>query len=434
MADMASVSRSMRRHAMATGLASVVLLAGVGGWAAATTLSGAVVTMGSFVVETNVKLVQHPEGGVVGELLVQEGDEVKAGQVLVRLDATQTRANLAIVAKRLDELLARQARLEAERDGLEAIVFPPELTARPDNADVAKAMTSEQSLFGFRRETRHGLKAQLAERIIQYGHEIEGLAAQQDAFEHGLDVLDTEIEGLRDLYQRNLVSLQRLNALEREAASLGGEHGEVIAARAQASGRIAEARLQVLQVDNDLKTEVGAELRDVQAQIGEFLERRIAAEDALKRIDIVAPQDGYVHELILHTVGGVVPAGDALMQVVPKADRLALDVRVSPRDIDQIHLHQTARLRLSAFNQRTTPELAGTVIRVAADLTQDRTTGASYYLVRIAVPQEQLARLDDLTLVPGMPAEAFIQTGERTALSYFIKPFTDQMSRAFREE
>ncbi len=429
-----AVTLSIRRHLMAGLLASVALVGGAGAWAAVTELSGAVVAPGHFVVDSYVKKIQHPTGGVVGEILVREGDEVKAGDVVMRLDATQTRANLAIVAKRLEELAARLARLEAERDDMEAIVFPDWLMARRDSQNVAAAIHSEERLFEFRKASRKSKKAQLAERIVQYRHEIEGLKAQEIAYASGIEVIQSEVSSLEGLRRQGIVSVQRLNSLKTQAATYGGERGEKIAYQAQAAGRIAETRLQILQVDQDLKTEVGQELREIQAQVGEYVERKIAAEDQLRRIDIVAPQGGVVHQLAVHTVGGVIAPADPIMLIVPEGDDLALEVQISPKDIDQIQIGHRAVLRMSAFNLRTTPELNGHVGRIAADLTTDERTGQSYYLVRIVVPHEELAKLRDLKLVPGMPAEAMIRTSERTALSFLVKPLADQINRAFREE
>ncbi len=433
-ADDNQVIRSIRRH-LAAGLAlGLVLVGGAGGWAATTELAGAVVASGSFVVDSYVKKVQHPKGGVVGEILVQEGAQVRAGDVVMRLDATQTRASLAIVTKRLDELTARLARLEAERDDLDAIDFPDQLLARRDNPDVASAIRSETRLFEFRREARAGKKAQLGERIAQYEHEIEGLKAQEIAYADGLRVLQSEIVSQETLQERGVVSVQRLNSLRTQAATFGGEHGEKIAYQAQAQGRITETRLQILQIEQDLKTEVSQELREIQGQIGELIERKTAAEDELKRIDIVAPQSGTVHQLAVHTVGGVVSPGEPIMLIVPKGEDLALDVRIQPKDIDQVQPGQKAVLRLSAFSQRTTPELNGHVSRVAADLSTDEKSGLTYYLVRLSINHEEMQKLGGLTLVPGMPAEAMIKTGDRTALSYLVKPISDQINRAFREE
>lgn len=429
-----TLDRSVTRHLLAAGLVAAGILLAVTVWANLASLAGAVVSSGSFVVDSYVKKVQHPDGGVVGELLVREGQRVAANDILIRLDATQIRANVAVVQKRLDELTARQARLEAERDDLPAISFPEALLARGDQPDVARALHNEAQLFTFRQQSKAGQKSQLAERIAQYEMQITGLKAQADAYSRATELLAEEITNARNLRDGGLMTLAQLNALEREAATFGGELGEAMAGQAEAGGRIAETRLQILQIDGDLKTEIGAELRDVQAEIGEYVERLVAAEDQLRRIDIAAPQDGVVHELTVHAPGAVISPAEPVMLIVPDQDRLALDARIAPQDIDQLHLGQKAVLRLSAFDLRTTPELNGTVSRIAADLTTDRATGISYYLVRIELPPAELARLGDLALVPGMPAEAFIQTGERSALSYVLKPLSDQIQRAFREQ
>lgn len=429
-----SVSRSIRLHLSAGLIGTFALAGGAGAWASMTRLAGAVVAPGHFVVESYVKKVQHPKGGVVGEIRVEEGDRVNGGDIVMRLDATQTRANLGIVNRRLDELNARLARLEAERDDLREITFPSELTERAGDVAVASVIHSETRLFEFRREAREGRKAQLVERISQYQHEIDGLKAQEEAFSEGMHVLKTEIETLSSLRQQGIVSDQRLNGLKTQVATFGGERGEKIAYQAQTAGRVAETRMQILQVDQDIRTEVGSELREVQAQIGEYTERRVAAEDELRRIDIVAPQSGTVHQLAVHTVGGVVAAADPIMLIVPGGEDLALEVQIAPKDIDQIRPGQKAMLRMSAFNLRMTPELVGHVSRIAADLTSDQRTGQSYYLVRLSLPSSELAKLEGLVLLPGMPAEAMIQTGDRTALSYLVKPLSDQIARAFREE
>lgn len=428
------ISRSIRRHLVASLIASIGLAVGIGGWAAATNLAGAVVASGHMVVDSYVKKVQHPTGGVVGEILVREGDKVKAGDVVLRLDSTTTRANLAIVTRRLDEFRARFARLEAERDDLQAVVFPAELQSRADDPEIAAILHGEERLFAIRREALESKRAQLRERVVQYEHEIEGLKAQEVAYDQGIEVLEKEIGSLGGLRSQGIVSDQRLNGLKTQLATFGGERGEKIALQAQAAGRITETKLQILQIEQDLKAEVGRELRDTQAQIGEYVERKVAAEDELKRIDIVAPQSGMVHQLQVHTVGGVVTPADPIMLIVPENDNLALEVNIQPKDVDQIHPGMPAVLRMSAFNQRTTPELNGIVSRIAADLTTDQRSGLSYYVVRIAVPPQELKKLAGLTLVPGMPAEAFIQTSERTALSYIVKPLADQINRAFREE
>lgn len=418
--------RAIRRYLLA-GVASLGLLVlGVGGLAAMTKLSGAVIAPGRLVVDTNVKKVQHPSGGVIGAIRVREGDPVKAGQLLVRLDATVTEANLAIVSKSLDEFEARQARLKAERDGAEAISFPESL--RPD------LIAGEASLFNLRHEARTGKRAQLKERITQLGDEISGLNQQKTAKAREIALITEELEGIRKLWKQKLVSIGRVTLLERDAARLDGEHGRLIAAIAQAKGRVGETELQILQIDQDFRSEVAGELRDVEAKVAEYSERKIAAEDQLKRIDIKAPQDGVVHQLAVHTVGGVVQGGEALMLIVPVSDELTVEARIAPQDIDQIAAGQSVILRLSAFNQATTPELSGRLVTIAADLTTDEKTGFSFYTARVSLPRSEIVRLKGLALAPGMPAEVFFPTHERTILSYLVKPLSDQMERAFREE
>ena len=426
--------RSMRRHLVSAIVVTSILIVGVAGWGATAVISGAVVAPGSLVVDSNVKKVQHLTGGIVGELRVRDGDRVRAGDIVVRLDETVTRANLAIITKGLDELMARKARLESERDGLDTIVFPAQLLAGAGDPDRAAAMDSERKLFNLRRTARNGQKAQLQERIAQLQEEIVGLTAQQTSKIREIALIERELAGVRELWKQNLVQLTRLTALEREAARLDGEHGQLIAAAAQARGKIAETSLQILQIDQDIASDVAKELREVDGKIGEFIERKVAAEDQLKRIDIRAPQDGTVFQLAVHTVGGVITAGDPIMLIVPEADSLSVEVRVNPQDIDRLQLNQKAILRFTAFNVRTTPEIEGTVTRISADTSTDQRTGQSYYTVRIAMAADQVERLGDVKLLPGMPVEAFVQTGDRTMFSYLMKPLHDQFVRAFREK
>lgn len=425
---------SIQRHMVAGVTVVLMLVGGVGGWASTTELSGALIAPGSIVVDSNIKKVQHPTGGVVGEVRVRDGDHVKAGDIVVRLDETVTRANLSIVTKGLNELAARKARLEAERDNLDAIKFPDELIARHDNIEAAAAMSSERKLFDLRRNARTGQRSQLRERVGQLREEIGGLTSQQTSKGKEIVLIERELVGVRDLFQKNLIQINRLTQLEREGTRLDGERGQLIASVAQSKGKIAELELQILQIDQDLSSEVAKELRDVDGKIGEFVERKITAEDQLKRIDIRAPQDGTVFQSNVHTVGGVITAGDAIMMVVPNADNLTVEAKVNPQDIDQLRVGQKALLRFTTFNQRTTPEIYGAVTRVSADITTDQRSGASYYTVRIGMSAEEIARLGEVRLVPGMPVEAFIQTGERTVMSYLVKPLYDQLSRAFREK
>src|SRR6266852_6421758 len=295
--DAAASRRSIRRHLFA-GVAVVALLArGVGGWASATEFAGAVIATGFVVVDSNIKKVQHLTGGIVGELKVHDGDRVSAGDVVVRLDDTITRANLAIVKKGLDELVGRKARLESERDGRLTIKFPDDMLARLGDPEVAHVVESESKLFELRRSARQGQKAQYRERIAQLNEEARGLGAQQGAKDQELGLIGRELAGVKELWAKNLIQLTRLTSLEREQARLQGERGQLIASAAQIKGKIAETELQIIQVDQDLSSDVAKETREIEAKIGEFVERKVTAEDQLKRIEIRAPQDGTVFQL-----------------------------------------------------------------------------------------------------------------------------------------
>ncbi|HEV2565201.1 MAG TPA: HlyD family type I secretion periplasmic adaptor subunit [Microvirga sp.] len=433
-AQPASARTSIRRHTL-LGLSSALLLVGgLGGWAVVTELSGAVVAPGAVVVDSHVKKVQHPTGGVVGEILARDGDRVRSGDVVIRLDETVARANLAMVSKSLDELATRQSRLEAERDGLERVAVPAALKRRLNEPELERLVLGEVRLFESRREARDGQKAQLKERISQLQEQIDGLDLQAAAKADEIQLIQSELSGVEQLWRKNLVPITRVTALKREETRLRGERGQLISNVAQAKGRISETALQILQIDQDLRSEVSKELREVQAKVAELVERRVAAEDQLKRIDIRAPQDGFVHQSIVHTVGGVINAGEPLMMIVPEADELSIEVKVSPQDIDQLQPGLDTVLRLSAFNQRTTPELKGRVSLIAADLVTDQRSGVQYYPVRVAFADGERDRLGALKLVPGMPVEGFIQTGYRTVFSYLTKPIADNMAKAFREE
>jgi membrane fusion protein, type I secretion system len=426
--------RSIRLH-LITGLVVVLVLAGgFGGWASSVPISGALIAPGSVVVDSNVKKVQHPTGGVVGEVRAHDGDLVKAGDIVVRLDETVVKASLAIVVKTLNGLYARAARLEAEQRGSDKIKFPAALTDRADDPDVRDVMASETKLFDVRVNGRVGQKAQLRERVTQLNDEIAGLQAQEASKDKEIALVEKELVGVRQLYDQHLVQLTRLTTLERDAARLSGERAQYISSRAQAKGKITETELQIIQVDKDMLSEVSKDLRETNDKIGEFVERKVTAEDQLRRIDIRAPQDGMVLQSTVHTVGGVITAGDAIMMIVPQADALSVEAKVNPQDIDKLQIGQKTMLRLSAFNQRTTPELNGVVTRVSADVTTDQRTGQSYYTIRVSMPPEEIQRLGDVKVIPGMPVEAFVQTGDRTMLSYLMKPLSDQFMRAFREK
>jgi HlyD family secretion protein len=420
------------------GVTILAILVGLfGGWAAFAELSGAVIASGFIVVESNVKKVQHPTGGIVGSIFVKQGDLVREGQILLQLDDTVPRATLGIVRSQLDELGARRSRLTAERDRADAISFDDDLLDRRQETSVAAAIAGERKLFESRRSALTGQRSQLRERAAQINEEIRGLSAQRAAKEKEIALIAEELTGVADLYKKNLVSIMRYMALQRDQTKLQGEHGQLVAEIARARGRISEIELQIIQLDQDLRTEVLRELRDIEGKIAELKERLTAAEDQLRRVAIRAPQTGMVHELNVHTVGGVIGGGETLMLIVPRADKLVVETRVAPTDIDQITLGAPVLVRIMAGNQRTTPDVAGSVTQVSADLTREQASGSqagqAYFMVRVALNEESVRRLGDLRLVPGMPAEAFIQTGLRTPLDYLIKPLQEQIARALRE-
>lgn len=434
MTEIRRPDRSLRATLVAGFVLVGALTAAFGGWAATTQFAGAVIAPGQLVVEGNVKKVQHPTGGVVGALGVREGDRVEAGAVVARLDDTLARANAGIARKGLADLWARRARLTAERDGLAEMPDPPERAAEPDDEDLRLAIANERKLFEMRRGARLGQVEQLRQRIGQLREEIRGQTALRETKGRELDLIVRELEGVEALYEKNLVQLTRLVALRREQARIEGERAQLTSASAQTEGRITEIEMQIGQIASDLASEVARDTKETDARIGELVERRAAAEDALKRVDIRAPQTGIVHQMNVHTVGGVVGPGEALMMVVPDDDVLAVEAKVAPQEIDRLHLGQAAALRFPAFNARTMPEIVGTLAFVSPDVTVDQRTGAPSYTIRIAVTAEERARLGAVRLTPGMPVEAFVRTDDRTVLSYFTKPLADQVAHAFREK
>ncbi|MGH6763966.1 MAG: HlyD family type I secretion periplasmic adaptor subunit [Phyllobacterium sp.] len=429
-----SAEHAVRRLTIFALCVIFVLLFGIGGLAAMTVLSGAVVAPGTLVVDSHVKPVQHSKGGIVAAIQVANGDAVERGDVLVRVDSTEITASRAIVANRLDELAVRSMRLAAERDGNTAMIFPASLAARSGDQAIADLLSGEEHLFQARKASRNGKKAQLQERIQQLEQEIGGLAAQRTGKTREIELIGKELASLYKLSQKGLVPVDRVYALEREAARLSGELGNLTAMIAQSKGRIAETKLQIIQIDDDHMSEVAEDLRRTQAEAGEFSERLVAIENDLKQADIRAPQAGIVHHLAVYAPGAVIGPGDPILQVVPVADALVAEIRIAPQDIDQLEPGQKVSLLFPAFNQRTTPQINGTVARIAPDLTREQQAGLSYYLVRVTVSGEEWRRLGPVRPVSGMPVEAFVQTGARTVLSYLMKPLADQMARAFREE
>ncbi|MBR1187291.1 HlyD family type I secretion periplasmic adaptor subunit [Bradyrhizobium sp. AUGA SZCCT0160] len=413
---------------------TVLLLAGCGGWAAWAMLEGAVVAAGTVKVDQNLKEVQHRDGGIVRTLAVRQGDQVKEGQVLATLDDVQIKAEHLIVRAQMVEALGRRARLVAERDNLAAAEFPAEMHALfPSTAGAV--IHGETRLFTGNKTARDSQKEQLELSIAQTGEEIRGMEARLAAKEEEIKLVGAEREKLQALFDRKIVEYQRVYSAQRDYARIMGEQGEIQASIARAKVRTSEIRVQIIAVDQNASTEAQKELRTVEARIAELQERKLAVEDRLSRTEIRSPASGYINELFAYTVGGVITPAAKIATVVPQNADLKFEIRISPADIDQVRVGQPARIRLTAFNRTTTPELKGTVAMVSPASARDPSNGQEHYIahVRLLPAEEDLIQQKGLRLVPGMPAEVFVSTQERTAASYLAKPFTDQMNRALRE-
>ena len=417
------------------GLAALILLiGGMGVWSATVQIAGAVIAPGIIEVEGRRRSVQHPDGGVVGEILVREGDSVAAGDIVVRFDDTLVSSELAIVEGQLFELLARKARLMAERDGAEEPTFPDELTAvADDRSDVAETIAGERRLFDARQETLAGQRAQLGERVRQIDAQVDGTLAQVAALERQRGLIADEQADQETLLDRGLTQQSRVLSLQREAARLDGELGDLNARVAQLRGQIAEIEVERLNLAADLREQAISTLRDLEFREVELRERRLAAQATLDRLDVRSPADGIVYDRQVNTVGQVIRPADVMMSIVPQGQALVISSRVPAISVDQVSPGQAATLRFPAFSSRTTPEIFGTVSRVSPDAFVDDRTGVSYYAAEIVPAEQSLADLEELELVPGMPVEAFILTGDRTPLSFLVKPLTDYVERAFRE-
>lgn len=405
-------------------------------WSVLAPIEGAVIASGQVVVESNRKAVQHLEGGVVGEILVREGQTVREGETLVRLDATVTRANVALIDAQLRELYARRARLVAERDGLDALPAPEGLEAVLQQEAFAAKVAGQRQLFEARRDTRITQVSLLEERVVQQNERIAGLKAQIASTSAQRRLIEDELEGVRELNAQGFAPMTRVRALERESERLNGQNGALRAGVAEAQSIISEARLEISRLGETEREDAISELRDAEVSINQLEERRIAAADALARTEIKAPQAGRVLGLSIHTIGGVIAPGRPIMEIVPDGDRLQIAARVSPRDIEKVAAGQDSMIRFTSFSVRRTPEAHGVVVTVSADSMADQITGAPYYLALIELPDEkELSKaLSGQILAPGMPAEAYIRTGRRPAISYLLRPLTDSLARSMRED
>ena len=432
--DASPATRAIRRHLLLSALTVGALTIGVAGWAAASKLSGAVIGVGTIVVEGNVKKIQHREGGIIKEIRVRDGMKVGAGDLLVRLDDTVVRANLAAVIGEMSQLEARRIRLLAERDDSYVMSVPESFEARLGDPVATKNLDAEQSLFAARRQLSEGQRNQLRQQIQQVKQERMGILVKLKAKDEEMSWISQELDRVTALNEQGLVQLTRLSELKLVKAQLEGERGQMMSDDARATMKIDEIEIQILQIDKDRHAEVLSNFLDVESRLSKLTEQRTTAENQLNRLDIVSPQQGIVHQLAFHTIGGVVGPGEALLEIVPDNDTLLVEAHIRPTDIDQVHAGQVAGLRFSAFSQRMTQEIDGEVQTVSPELSHNPQTGDAWYTARITIPAAQRALLGNLVLVAGMPVETFIRSEERTALSYLIKPLADQVRRAMQEE
>jgi HlyD family secretion protein len=415
---------------MVGSMLAVFLVAGCGGWAALAKLEGAIVTSGTVKVDQNLKEVQHRDGGIIKTLAVRQGDLVKEGQVLATLDDVQIKAELLIVRSQLAESFGRKARLIAERDNLTEISFSDDIRSLSTVLD--SIIHGETRLFDGNKQGRDSQKEQLALGITQTGEEIKGMEARLAAKQEEIKLVGAEREKLVMLFDKKIVDYSRVYSAHRDWARIQGEEGEIIASIARTRGRASEIRVQMIAVDQNASTEAQRDLRTVDARISELTERKLAIEDRLSRTEIRAPVSGYVNELSIYTIGGVVTPAARLATIVPESAELKFEVKIAPIDIDQVREGQQARIRLTSFNRTTTPEMKAKVTMVSPASARDPANGQEHYIAHVQIVDDALAQ-HGMRLVPGMPAEVYISTQERTAASYLTKPFVDQMSRAFRE-
>ena len=416
-------------------LALLLLVGGFGTWAVMANISGAVVASGQIEVDQNRQVVQHPDGGVIATIEVQEGDLVDKGDVLIRLDPTNLISELVVVEGQLFEMMARRGRLEAERDGAEVITFDPELIkAAETSVDAKKLMQGQQRLFEARQDSMAQEIAQMQKQRSQISDQIKGIVAQQDALETQLELINEELGNQQTLLDRGLAQASRVLSLQREDARLRGTMGELTATKAQAEGRITEIDIGILKYGTKRREEAITRLRDLQFRELELTEKRSALKERLSRLDIRAPLAGVVYGMQFFAPRSVIRPAEPVLYLVPQDRPLVIAARVKNINIDQVFVGQEVILRFPAFDSRTTPELIGQVVKVSADAFTDERTGISYYRSEIMLLDGETKKLPEgAVLIPGMPVQAFIRTNDRTPLAYLVKPFTDYFAKAFRE-
>ncbi|MHA6692450.1 HlyD family type I secretion periplasmic adaptor subunit [Devosia sp. A449] len=425
---------SLQRHAVIGGIVLAALFVGLGGWVALAQVQSAVIASGIVVVEGGARKVQHSEGGIVREILVQDNDSVTAGQLLVRLDDVFAQAELGVMKTQLREALGASARLSAESIGSTSMELPQVPSVLDADPLLEQVVRDQLRLLLTRKQSLDSSVSRIAELITEKEALIAGQQAQITAYSSQLEIVTNELQQLETLAGQELISNQRVNEMRRSKAEIEGQLAGVQSAIASTQSSIAELRLQSEQTVSDFRSQALTELQAVSQTIAEVIEKIIAAQARLMRLEIRAPIDGTVHESIVHTVGGVVSPGEELMLIVPRAVHLVVDLRVRPTDVSRLHVGQLADIRLLSFDTRSTPLLDGTVDAIAPDLLRDQVTGMEYFSVRVGVADEELAKLPaEAQLVPGMPAEGFFQTGERSVWSYLMAPIEERFVRTFRE-
>ena len=419
---------------LSIGFGALVVLVGVlGVWSVTARIAGAVIASGMIQVESNRQVVQHPQGGVVGEILAKDGDTIMAGDVVMRLDDSLLQSELAIVQGQLFEIKARQARLVAERDGLDKIELPEDLVeAQADSPEIAKMIKGQRSLFFARAETLTREADQISEQIAQANNQIEGTEAQLAAFQTQQELILSELEDAQSLLEKGLAQASRVSSLQREQARLLGEIGSLKATLAQVRGQIAALEIQVLKLTTTRREEANTTLSDLQYREIELAERRLSLRETLSRMEIRSPVSGVVYDSQIFALQAVLSPAAPIMYVIPQDQPLVVAARIESINIDQVHVGQEASLRFVAFEQRTTPEIFGQVSRISADVFKDEVTGQSFYRAELLPDAAELDKLGGQKLLPGMPVEAFIRTAERSPLSYLAKPLTDYFNKAFR--
>jgi HlyD family secretion protein len=424
----------IRNLVLAGSLIGGIFVLGGGVWATLAPLESAVQAAGVVEVESSRKTVQHLEGGIVGAILVHDGEKVTAGQPLIRLDDTKARTTLGALQGQMWDAQAREARLTAERDGRDRPNYPESLTRRASDPAVAAVIAGQNKVFQTRRELQDSKIDMIRKRILATDQEIVGLRAQEAAAAQRTGLINEEIKSIKELVEKGLERRPRLLGLQRDLADIEGRHGDIVAQIARAQQTIAEAQVSIINTRNDAQNEVAGQLSDTQKQMHELGQQMQAASDVLDRIDIRAPQDGVVTDLQIHTPGGVISAGEKLLDLVPGADKMIVTVQIRPEDIDVVHIGEPALVRLLPYKTRRTPPIEAKLIYISPDRLVDKANNQPYYAGKVRVDEAKLKALGDVQMVPGMPAEVSIKTGETTPAIYALSPILDSFHRAFGEK